>query len=152
VSDLWKIVLTSALTVVGGVLVFVFGQLVQRFIIEPQNEQVKLIGEIAYTLAYYAPIYGYPSPGRVVMGPGGINLTEATEDKLRALASHLIASVTTTRWPELADRVFSPPHKDVLASARALIGLSNSVRSGNTKDNLEIRDNILKLLRIDWPY
>ncbi len=151
-SDLWKIVLTSALTVAGGVLVLVVGQFAQRFFIEPLHEQTKLIGEITYALAYYAPVYGNPSPGRVVMQPGGINLTDAAEDKLRALASHLIATVTTARWPGLADLVFSPPHKDLLQGARALIGLSNSVRTGTPKGNLEIRDRAVKLLQIEWPY
>lgn len=117
-SDLWKIVLTSALTVVGGVLVLVVGQLVQRFFIDPLHEQSKLIGEIAYALAY-----ANPSPTRAVVRPDGINLTDATEDALRALASRLIATTVAIRWYGLARYVFSPPRKDVLDGAFALIGL-----------------------------
>lgn len=151
-SDLWKIVLTSALTVAGGVLILVVGQLVQRFFVEPLHEQTKVIAEIACALAYYAPIYVNPGPTHAVVRPDGVILTDATEDKLRALASQLIASATATRWHILARIVQSPTRKDVLDAARALIGLSNSVRTGTPKDNLETRDRAVKLLRIRWPH
>lgn len=150
--DLWKIVLTSALTIVGGVLVLVVGQLIQRFFLEPLHEQTKLIAEVAYALAYYAPIYANPGPTHVVVRPDGVNLTDAAEDKLRALASQLIATATATRWYVLARVVHSPSRKDVLDGARALIGLSNSVRTGTLKENLEMRDRAVKLLRINWPF
>jgi hypothetical protein len=127
----------------------VLGQLAQQFFVEPLHEQAKLIREIAYVLAYYAPIYGNPSPGRVVLRPDGVNLTAETEDKIRALGSQLIAMVTTTRWRGLADSMFLPPRKDLLEGAHTLIGLSNSVRTGTPQGNLEIRNRALKLLRID---
>ncbi len=149
-SDLWKIVLTSALTVAGGVLVLMVGQLFQRFFIEPLHEQAKVLGEIAYALTYYAPIYANPSPTRVVKRADGVNLTDATEDALRALASHLIATTTAIRWYGLARCVFSPPRKDVLEGAVTLIGLSNGVRTGTAGGNMETRDLVLKLLRINW--
>ncbi len=147
-TDLWKIVLTSAFTVAGGVLVLMVGQLVQRFFIEPLHEQAKVVGEIAYALSYYAPVYANPT--NTVMRPDGVNLTDATEDALRALASRLIATTTAIRWHGLARLVFSPPRKDVLDGAFALIGLSNSVRTGTSKGNMETRDRVLKLLRINW--
>ncbi len=149
-SDAWKIVLTSALTIVGGVIVLVFGHLAQRFFIDPLHEQTRVIGEIAYALAYYAPVYANPGPTHIVLGPGPIDLTAATEDALRALASRLIATTTLIRWPGLARFLSLPSAKDVLASASRLIGLSNSVRTGTPAGNLEIRNTVLRLLRITW--
>ncbi len=149
-SDLWKIVLTSGLTVVGGVLVLTAGQLVQRFFIEPLHEQAKVIGEVAYALAYYAPIYANPGPTRLVVRPDGVNLTDATEHELRALASRLIATTSAVRWDGLARCLSSPSRKDVLEGASTLIGLSNSVRTGTPEENLEIRKRALNLLRIRW--
>jgi hypothetical protein len=57
-TELEKIVLTSALTVVGGSLVFVL----QHFVLEPLNEQSKVLGRIAYAIYYYGQEYNSPIP------------------------------------------------------------------------------------------
>ena len=41
-SELFKIVLTSSITVLSGILVFVGGQLIAKFFIEPIHEQRRL--------------------------------------------------------------------------------------------------------------
>jgi hypothetical protein len=45
--------LQAALTVLGGVFVFVVGQVIVKFFIEPFQERAKLLGEIAGSLIYY---------------------------------------------------------------------------------------------------
>lgn len=55
-SEISKILLTSLLTVFGGVIIFVVGQIFVKFILEPLNEQSKLIGEIANSLNFYANV------------------------------------------------------------------------------------------------
>ncbi len=52
-TEVGRILLTTAATVLGGVAVFVFGQLVSRFFIEPVYEQRKTIGAIADTLLFF---------------------------------------------------------------------------------------------------
>ena len=59
-SDLEKILWTSASTILGGVIVFVTGQLLSKFLIEPIQELKKAIGEVRFNLAYYAPIIHTP--------------------------------------------------------------------------------------------
>ena len=59
-SDLDKILLTSTFTILGGVIVFVIGQLLSKFLIEPIHELKKAIGEVRFNLAYYAPIIHTP--------------------------------------------------------------------------------------------
>ncbi len=56
-SDLEKIFLTSGLTIVGGFLVYVFGQIATRFLVDPYHEYRRAIGDIADTLVYYANVY-----------------------------------------------------------------------------------------------
>ena len=46
-----------------AVVVFVAGQFVVKFVIEPVHEQSKVIGEIAYALVFYANIYSSPGQG-----------------------------------------------------------------------------------------
>jgi hypothetical protein len=58
--------LKIALTAVGGVGVFVIGQIIQKWFIEPIQEQRKLIGEIVYALVYYANLYQYRTYFRMV--------------------------------------------------------------------------------------
>jgi len=59
-SDLEKILWTSASTILGGVIVFVSGQLLSKFLIEPIQELRKAIGEVRFNLAYYAAIIHSP--------------------------------------------------------------------------------------------
>lgn len=47
-------------TVVSGTLVFVVGQIILKFIIEPIHKQKEIIGEIADALIYYANLYTHP--------------------------------------------------------------------------------------------
>ena len=59
-SDLEKILWTSASTILGGVIVFVSGQLLSKFLIEPIQELRKAIGEVRFNLAYYNNIIHAP--------------------------------------------------------------------------------------------
>ena len=59
-SDLEKILWTSASTILGGVILFVIGQLLSKFLIEPIQELRKAIGEVRFNLAFYAPIIHTP--------------------------------------------------------------------------------------------
>lgn len=48
--------LTAALTALFGVLVFVLGQAAQRFVVEPIQDQRKVIGEVAFALLMFANV------------------------------------------------------------------------------------------------
>ena len=75
--------LTVALTILGEVVVFVGGQIAQRFFLEPIQDQRKVIGEIAYVLLYHDNVGrfmaacvscetpNYPSGRTVFPGPNG---------------------------------------------------------------------------------
>ena len=52
-GDLFKIVLTASLTLIGGIVLLVVGQVITRFVIEPLLDFRRLLGEIAYTLILY---------------------------------------------------------------------------------------------------
>lgn len=53
-SEIVKIILTSSLTIIGGVLVFVAGQLVVKFVIEPIQELKKTLADIHDSLVFHA--------------------------------------------------------------------------------------------------
>ena len=54
-----EIILTSALTIVGGVLVLVAGQIAIKFFVEPVQEFRKFLGEIQDALIFYANLPPY---------------------------------------------------------------------------------------------
>ena len=59
-AEALQIGLTSALTVLGDLLILVLGECLTRFCIEPFHEQSELRGEIAYFLVWYADFQSNP--------------------------------------------------------------------------------------------
>lgn len=59
-TDLEKILLTAAITILGSVIVFVVGQLLSKFLIEPVQELKRVIGEVRFNLAFFAPTIHTP--------------------------------------------------------------------------------------------
>ena len=144
-SDLFKIFLTSSLTVVGGVLIFVIGQIIEKFLIEPIHEQSNVIGEIADSLIFYADLYSNPGIGKPE------EMDEASQ-ALRRQASRLMARTHAIRcyWLMQLLRIV-PKHKDILKARQNLIGLSNSIHRndpGLSEVNDARRREIEESLRI----
>jgi hypothetical protein len=54
---------TAAFTIVGGVFVFVVGQVLSKFFIEPLYDLRKVIGEVRFNLAFHAPTIHTPIGG-----------------------------------------------------------------------------------------
>lgn len=132
-------------TVVVGVSVFVIGQILIRFAIEPYQHYRQKTGEIAEALIYFANIYGE-----------GLRDEEVTEARahLRLLAASLLSSVLLipgyTIWQVLP---WIPWKKDILEARGCLMRLSNL--AGKTSPVLEYsphndRKKIEELLKIKF--
>ena len=59
-TDVEKIVWGAS----GGLTVFVIGQLLAKFFIEPLHELRKAVGEVRFNLAFHAPTIHTPIGGR----------------------------------------------------------------------------------------
>lgn len=120
--------LPAALTAVFGIFVFVAGQAIQRFMLEPIQEQRRLIGEIAYALLFYGNVnYGY-QPG-TVHTEDDFNLARI---HLRKLAGQLLTTVNVIPLYWLLSFLqLVPSGRAVRSAATGLIGWSNSL-SGDT--------------------
>ena len=141
-SELCTILLTSCLTVLTGTTLFVIGQIVSKFLIEPILEQRRVIGEIAYSLIFYARDYTSPGLGK------RDRMDEASE-VLRQHASQLRARTHAIPWYgfwALLRRVRK--YEDVLEASKRLIGLSNSIHQGDGLRNYQLARDIEKLLGI----
>jgi hypothetical protein len=127
---------------VSAILVFTAGQIVQRFFLEPIQEQQRLIGEVAHALLFYAN-----------RGPYGFTQEELNEtrDHLRGLAGQLRASIFYIPLYDTVVRLSArvPQKENVLEAATQLVGWSNGLyheRSG--PDNSRRRRIIAEKLGI----
>ncbi len=136
-------ILTSVLTIFGGVLIFVTGQIFLKFFIEPVHQLRAYIGRITDSLIFYANVYG---------NPGSLSIEEAKKasDDLRKLASELMSKTAVIPcygfWSFL--RVV-PRFSDIRDTHRNLIGLSNGVfNTGNSGDNAKCVEEIKAALSL----
>jgi hypothetical protein len=148
-TELDKILLTSGLTIIGGCLVFV----VQRFLLEPLNEQSRVLGRITFAMHYYGREYGFPiSPEHA--DQASQQRYWAVADKLRELGSSLAETSQGIRlyWFWLILRM-TPRRKRIDEAIGLLTRMSNSMfafdsesRAEQTRQNSADADTVIKLL------
>lgn len=159
-SELYKIILTSVLTIIGGMVVFVIGQMIVKFVIEPLNEQSKLIGEIATSLIFFANVgvgveqhyyeeikraYTYDEPAKSVLTKRYEQIlqnhwrkSDEAAEILRQQASKLIGltnSIPSYKLWSLLSKRF-PKYPNIIKASSQLIGMANSTHretSGNDR-------------------
>ncbi len=145
-SEIFKIVLTSGLTIFGGVIIYAFSQVTLKFFIGPIHEQWKTIGQVSDALIFYANIYSNPGIGSDEM------MSEASQ-RLRQLATLLQSKTQLIPCYKFFERIgVVTKGDDIVEVSGELIGLSNSIRrsEGNGSSNRERRENILRLLKLRW--
>ena len=144
-DDLTKIILTSSLTVIGGVFVYVVGQLLGKFIIEPVQALKALLGEIQYSLVFHA---------QPILTPVGDREREDEAQKtLRKLSCDLRSKVGAIPFYGVWSAIsfgFLPPRENVYKASIQLMGLSNSVhKSDRSERNGDRMSSIEKLLNYE---
>ena len=133
-SDLEKILWTTAGTIIGGVVVLVMGQVVTRLFIEPIYELKRTVGNIAHALIFHAPNYG----------------KQEVRDFLRQKASDLLARACGVPFYPVVWFVsvgMIPSKRSILKANRALIGLAN-----NPEDAPTCRRKVCKALGLNLGF
>ncbi len=129
-------------TVLSGTLVYVLGQLVSKFVIDPIHKQKEVIGEITDTLIYYANIFG-------VHNDENDDANEAM-NKFRSLSTKLISKTYLIPFYTFLEKMHIVKSLVKIKNAHTgLVGLSNSVYGGKgfkyeyiDKRYEEIRDSL----------
>ena len=144
------IAITVASTVLGGITVFVIGQVFVVLFLERIRTQARCVEEIAQALVLYAQFYSNPLP------PGTPNervaRVESAGIEIRRLAGLLRANAQTLRFYRIWRFCkLVMPRKDVVTASGELIFLSNMCppTSGEIKAVFDAENEIKKLLRID---
>lgn len=127
-----NIFLTPALTVLGGVIIYVLGQFLSKFLIEPIYELKKTIGEVRFNLTFHAPIIHTPisrTPAR----------SEKTYEALMKSSCDLLTrmeAIPCYSYLSSHSRGFLPSKQAIVNSAENLRGLSTYIsETGDKADN-----------------
>ena len=155
---------TVALTIFGGVLVYVLGKIIERTVIEPLNDYRRLVMEIAGALPMHANFWGDTYMREMIaasVGPYGteesygIELSRATGEaarELRAKAAQLAAYAVTLPCYRLWSTLHLMPNRgDLLLASNELAGIANRLPASNRDDVVEnslANSRIQELLRL----
>lgn len=146
-DDLTKILLTSAFTIVGGVLVFVIGQLLVKFLIEPLHEFRKVLGFVRFAFDFFAPELHTPVPGDK-------ERCDKASDAFRKASADLASSLNSVPWYDLMSRWFPkvlPPRAKASEAVKWLRNLATAVYKADRSDNHKIVHKLYDLLGFGTP-
>jgi len=133
--------ITAVLTIIGGVIIYVTGQIISKFFIDPYHEYRKTVGEIVSTLVYYANVSARTKEDR----------QHEASSAFRQKAARLLASteqIPLYDWLARRRWIRLPPRESVDNAFRGLIGLSNAVY-GNDWEHIDShRKKIVDSLRL----
>jgi hypothetical protein len=142
----WADVFVTAGATAGlGFVAFVVGQLVLTLIVQPVQEQARIVGEVAHALSYYRIVSSDTSG----FGPQGIAEARRT---YRDLAARLRMNIQVLRhwYPSLVYLKLVLPAENVRMAAAALIILSSTVwKDAGAEDVRSNRAVVQKSLNIE---
>jgi hypothetical protein len=122
-TDIQMAFFTSALTIIGGVLIYSLSQIVQNNFINPLKNFKETITEISYALFFYADIYSNPESTYD-------EESRLARNELRGLAAKLRASsINIPIYHALEKMKLLTERNNVLTAYQQLIGISNRLIS-----------------------
>ena len=131
-------------TLLGGVILFLVGQFLQRFVFETAQEQRKAISEVCFRLIHYASWYANPGTRSTD------NQNKQAQDAAKAIhecAGRLRATTDATYWYEFLCYIgIVPARSHVEESIGHLIRISNSMDTGDGRVNSQDADKVYLLL------
>lgn len=142
-EEFTNIVLTAAFTIIGGMIVFVTGQIVSKFFIDPIQDLKKLLGEIRYSLIFYSREIHTP------IGGNKDGRCDKAEEVLRKHSSDLYSKVAAIPCYNIVSKIscgFLPKRASTLEAAKWLRVLSISVHNDDRSKNSAVEEKIYALL------
>jgi hypothetical protein len=146
-------IVTAALTLFVGILVFLFGQVMLVLFIERIRIQARTIEEIAETIVHYAREYSSPLKNEQLTSEKLAEL-RSRADHLRILSARLRATAVTLRYYRLFEWLrLALPRDRVIKASGSLMGLSNIIPPDNDtiKLGIEFRKEVENYLNIKVP-
>jgi len=116
---------------VGGVLVYVVGQLLSKLFIEPARELRITIAEVRFTLAFHASTIHTPISRNE-------QKSQQARDALLKSSCDLLTKVAAIPFYDFVSWVslrFLPPRRSIVEAATQLRGLSTYISESDSKAN-----------------
>ena len=141
-----------------ALIVFVITQSILKFVIEPIQEQRKIIGEIANAFVAYADIPVDLSPKEFYEKTEGMSAQRdrivETRQELRRLSGRLRASLWTIPFYKQLSRVnLIPKVADIDEASNGLIGWSNTLVRTDASDQVrKYQDTVSEKLGVTPKY
>ena len=134
-------------TIIGGIIVFVFTQIVIEFIVKPRIELSKLKKKIATTLTMYRNLYHNPVRAKPNIDYSKYPKYQEAEIELRKVASELSGYISIKRKKR------KEKENSMETACKYLIGLSNNlfehhIEEDIIKENIQLEKGILDCLKI----
>jgi len=137
-----NVVCINAITLLVGIGVFVGGQIIAKFLIEPIYEQRRLIRDIADSVWLYGNLYSNPARD------GSPERDEAYR-VLRQRGSQLMAATNAIPFYSLWQQLPGVPKwENVVETWGHLVRLSNGVYMGDPVESLEVAGKVFRRLGI----
>jgi hypothetical protein len=140
-----KIATTATFTILGGVLVYVIGQLLSKFLIEPAYEFKKSIGEVRFVLAFHAQVIRTPG-ARTEEG------SNKAHEALMKSHSDLLARAHAIPFYDTFAKLskgFLPPKPALHDAAIQLLSLSTYVHETATNATESVKEITARIARIE---
>lgn len=120
-----QIFITTFITVFSGTLVFVLGQIINKFFIEPIHNQSKVVGKIGYNLIFYSYIINNPGLSLDTMPQ---DVRQEAYQELRGLASEIMMRTYIIKGYCFFEKLKIVPRQNYISEVSSdLIGLANSI-------------------------
>jgi hypothetical protein len=141
-SDTLKIIWTALATLIGGIIIYVIGRTIEKFVLEPIQEYRKTLANISDTFIFYANVYSNTSVS-------SLEDKTATSKAIRKLASDLAAKTHQITFYKFFFKLkVIPSYNNSMDAVSTLIGFSNSMWH-STFDEIDARrQRIETLLKI----
>lgn len=138
-------IVTAGLTTGLGLIAFVLGQFALKLIVEPIQEQKRVVGNVAHALTYYRNV-GPNNPTQ----PDSERAAEARR-AYRDLAARLRTNLRVVPWYEVFTRLqFVLPREHVRRASSSLIVLASTAQKGTAAPDVNHhRWTVEKCLDID---
>ena len=139
------VLIEFARAIIAGVSVFVIGQVLSDFYLNPVNELRKYIGEAKFVIIFRANIYCNPGNGDVEENKKLYREREVTAIELRRAASKLFTANDSIK----AYNIFYwfnilPSQTALVDAATYMIGLLNAVHNGSCKLNVSHKEKCMQ--------
>ena len=142
----------AATTITTGLIVFLIGQAVLKFVYDPYLEQQRIMLDIIHSVFSYADAHAQRHDGSDVNDKMKERILEATY-KFKSLAAELVAANTFVKGYGLWRYFFFAPTKeDILWIAAKLAVLSNSLCGQEVAVQDQLRHEILTKMGVSTKY